>query len=105
MSWIKLKMKFPGNCLVCNEKINAGESGLWQKGTGVKHEKCSEPAELKCILCGGPAGCATCEFQDDCDLETVSQLCICKSCMEKKDIFSLYQKSAKKKFPLLNLRP
>ena len=104
MSWIKLNMKFPGTCIVCNEKINVNEPGLWQKGVGVKHEKCAEVKELKCIVCGGPAGCATCEFRDDCDLEVVSQLCICNKCGEKKDTFYLYQESVKKKFPLLNLK-
>ena len=47
MSWIKLNMKFPGTCIVCNEKININEPGLWQKGVGVKHEKCAEVKELK----------------------------------------------------------
>ena len=105
MSWIKLNMKFPGTCIVCNEKINVNEPGLWQKGVGVKHEKCAEEVkELKCIVCSGPAGCSTCEFRDDCDLEIVSQLCICNKCSDKKDTFSLYRESAKKKFSLLNLK-
>ena len=36
-------MKFPGTCIVCNEKIEINEIGLWSKGTGVKHEKCAQP--------------------------------------------------------------
>ena len=104
MSWRKISMKFPGTCIVCNKKIEANEMGLCAKGLGVKHEKCAEINELTCIVCGGPTGCATCEFREDCDLEVVSQLCICNKCSEKKDTFSLYQESSKKKFPLLNLK-
>ena len=104
MSWRKIPMKFPGTCIVCNEKLVVNEIGLWAKGLGVKHEKCAQINELKCIICGGSAGCPQCEFQEDCDIEVVSQQCICKNCSEKGDSFSLYQKSVKKNFPLLNLK-
>ncbi len=103
MSWLKITMKFPGTCIVCNKKINANEIGLWSKGLGVKHEKCAKVKGLNCIVCGGPAGCSSCEFRDECDLEMVSQLCICNKCSEKNDTFTLYEDSVKKKFPLLNL--
>ena len=102
MSWRKIPMKFPGTCIVCNEKINVNEMGLWAKGIGVKHEKCAQIKELQCIICGGSAGCRECEFREECDLEKVSQLCICKKCIEKSDPFKEYQESMKKKFPLLN---
>lgn len=95
-------MKFTGICLVCNEKIEANEVGLWAKGIGVKHEKCAQTNELQCIVCGGSAGCEKCEFLDDCDLEKVSQLCICKKCSESTDPYSAYLNSANKRFPLLN---
>ena len=95
-------MKFPGTCIVCNEKIQVNEIGLWAKGLGVKHEKCAETNELLCIICGGPAGCAQCEFQDTCDIPNVSQICICKKCGEQKDTFDSYLNSTKKKFPLLS---
>ena len=104
MSWRKIPMKFPGTCIVYNEKIEINEIGLWAKGLGVKHEKCAEIKELKCVVCGGPAGCPNCEFKDDCDLELVSQLCICKKCSESSNPFLSYQKSVEKKFPLLNLK-
>ena len=104
MSWRKITMKFPGKCVVCNKKIETNEIGLWAKGLGVKHEKCAEAKELKCIVCGGPAGCPKCEFSDDCDLTVVSQLCICKKCNDSKNSFDDYQGSVKKKFPLLNLK-
>jgi hypothetical protein len=42
MSWRKIPMKFPGTCIVCNEKIKVNEIGLWAKGLGVKHEKCAQ---------------------------------------------------------------
>ncbi|PIN83950.1 MAG: hypothetical protein COW26_00535 [Nitrosopumilales archaeon CG15_BIG_FIL_POST_REV_8_21_14_020_33_23] len=103
MSWRKIPMKFPGTCVVCNEKIEVNEIGLWAKGLGVKHEKCAQINELQCIVCKGSAGCLHCEFQDICDIQKVSQLCICKKCSEEKNSFDSYQKSVKKNFPLLNL--
>ncbi|MCV0372384.1 MAG: hypothetical protein K5793_02375 [Nitrosarchaeum sp.] len=103
MSWRRIPMKFPGTCVVCNEKIEINEMGLWAKGIGVKHEKCAQVNELSCIVCGGPAGCLQCEFLDNCNIEKVSQLCICKKCSEANDVFESYQKSVKKKFSLLNL--
>ena len=106
MSWRKIPMKFPGTCIVCNQKIEVNEIGLWAKGLGVKHEKCasSEVKELKCIVCGSPAGCLTCEFAEDCDREVVSELCICKKCEDSDDIYELYKSAVGKKFPLLNLK-
>ena len=104
MSWRRIPMKFPGICIVCNEKFEVNEMGLWAKGLGVKHEKCAEVKELQCSVCGGPAGCKSCEFQENCDLEHVSQLCICKKCSEEKNPYDSYLKSVKKKLPLLNLK-
>lgn len=96
-------MKFPGKCIVCNEKIAVNEFGLWSKGVGVKHEKCAQIKELQCSICGKSAGCSYCEFKDDCNLEKVSELCICKECSEKPDSVLLYKNSIKEKFPTLNL--
>ena len=104
MSWRKISMKFLGTCIVCNKKIEVNEIGLWAKGLGVKHEKCAEVNELTCIICGGPAGCSKCEYTDDCDRKTVSQLCICRKCNETENPFDAYQKSVKKKFSILNLK-
>lgn len=95
-------MKFPGICIVCNEKILVNEIGLWAKGLGVKHEKCTELDELSCIVCGSSAGCTMCEFQENCDISNVSQFCICKRCSEEKNAFVSYQKSTNKKFSILN---
>jgi hypothetical protein len=104
MSWRKITMKFPGLCIVCNQKIEANEIGLWSKGQGVKHEKCDKVNDLNCIVCGNSAGCLQCEFQEECNRSVVSQLCICKRCSESSDPFSAYQQSVKKKFRLLNLK-
>jgi hypothetical protein len=45
-------MKFPGTCIVCKKKIEVNEVALWAKGLGVKHQACSQVAELKCAVCG-----------------------------------------------------
>ncbi len=102
-------MKFPGTCVVCNKKIQANEMGLWAKGLGVKHERCAQASdgdddydELRCIICGNSAGCRQCELQDSCDIPNVSRFCVCKRCSEQENAFGLYQKSAKKKFPLID---
>ena len=94
-------MKFPGTCIVCKKKIEVNEIALWAKGLGVKHQGCVEAQELNCTVCGGPAGCQSSEFMEDCDRTRVSQLCICKRCYEAKDSFSLYQRAILKQFPAL----
>lgn len=112
MNWIPMKMKFPGKCIECGEAVNVGESGLWMKGTGVKHERCGAAAEsgdvragggqggeLRCLVCGKPAGCPACEFSDACDTAAVSQLCMCRGCMDDKDTYALYRAAASRKFP------
>ena len=91
-------MKFDGICIVCNKKVNANKIGLWSKGIGVKHEKCAEINELKCVICDNPAGCLQCEFQNDCDRSLVSQLCICKKCETQEHTFEQYQLSIRDKF-------
>ena len=98
MSWIKITMKFDGNCIVCDEKVKAKEIGLWSKGVGVKHEKCAEIVELKCVICDNPAGCLQCEFQDNCDRSQVSQLCIYKNCVRLKHTFDQYQGTIRDKY-------
>ena len=104
MSWRKMPMKFPGTCIVCKRKVEVNEIGLWAKGFGVKHQACAEVLELRCLVCGGSAGCPQCEFRADCDLTKVSQICICKKCNDTNDAFMSYQKALAKKFPMLNLK-
>ncbi len=103
MSWRKISMKFAGTCVVCNERIEVNEIGLWSKGLGVKHERCSQVKELRCTVCGGPAGCDLCEFRDDCDLDMVSQACMCKKCSDAENSFSSYKSAVKKRFHVLNI--
>lgn len=102
MSWRAIPMKFPGTCIVCKKKIEVNEVALWAKGLGVKHQGCAETVELRCAVCGGPAGCQQCEFLDDCDREKVSQMCICKKCYEARDSFAAYRQAISKRHPLLN---
>ncbi len=102
MSWRAIPMKFPGTCIVCKKKIEVNEVALWAKGLGVKHQACAQVTELRCTMCGGPAGCPNCEFADECDLNRVSQLCICKKCNDNKEAFSHYQKAVSKRFTMLN---
>jgi len=90
--------------LYATRKLKPMRLDFGLKGLGVKHEKCAEIKELKCIVCGASAGCSQCEYNEDCNLEEVSQLCICKKCNETEDPFASYQISVKKKFPLLNLK-
>ena len=100
-----MTIRFPGDCVVCGEKVNANETGMWARGVGVRHVGCVQAKTLACIVCGGPAGCGMCEFRDDCDIESVSDICICRKCSEMPDTFSVYQRAAAKRFPLLNPDP
>lgn len=104
MSWRKMPMKYPGTCIVCGKGIEVNETGLWAKGQGVKHVECDEPAELACVVCGKPAGCRECEFQDICDIPNVSPACLCKGCSEGGDPVATYRRAAAKKFPALSRR-
>lgn len=104
--WIRLLVKFKGECAECGKEIPAGEYALWSKGSKViKHEKCNVQKaeekkerpravlELDCFVCGRPAGCAECNFEPDCDRHTVSQACICSVCLEDKQAFQNYQQA------------
>ena len=93
-----MTMKSNGKWISWDKKVNANEIGLWSKGIGVKHEKCAEINELKCVICDNPAGCLQCEFHDNCDRSLVSQLCICKKCENQGNTFEQYQLSVKDKF-------
>jgi len=111
--WRKITMKFTGKCMDCSKPILAGQQGMWSKGIGVKHLGCagvddddnkegSKPAvRISCAVCGKPAGCNECEFQDTCDIPNVSPNCLCHDCSQKGDVMRLYQKSTGSKFPLL----
>lgn len=101
-AWRKIAMKFPGKCVVCNQEIKVGAPVLWLKGEGVKHESCgAETKEIPCAVCGRGAGCSACELRDDCDLERVSPMCICKACSEE-DALAKYLAAVGKKFTILD---
>lgn len=103
--WIRLLVKYKGKCAECSEEIPAGEYAVWSRTSkAIKHIKCEasvpekkekipEVPELKCFVCGRPAGCAECTFEVDCDRQTVSQACICSHCMEDKQAFRNYQQA------------
>ncbi|MDA7959780.1 MAG: hypothetical protein MPJ08_03505 [Nitrosopumilus sp.] len=98
MSWRRITIKFPGSCVVCGKEVEAGKPGLWAKGEGVKHEDCVT-LELACAVCGGPAGCPTCEHADTCDIPSVSQACICGRCGEGPGALKRYLEAAAKNLP------
>jgi len=97
--WIRLLVKYKGNCSVCGKEIPQGEYALWSRtAKAIKHIKCesAEPEsaqvlELKCFICGKTAGCASCSFEADCDRSLVSQACICKQCMADRNAYKNYQ--------------
>ena len=43
--WIKINSKYPNKCKTCLDDIQVGETVLWKKGEGIKHEDC-KPALL-----------------------------------------------------------
>jgi len=130
MSWIKIQMKFPNKCLVCGKTVGVGQTGYWSRGVGIKHEACADQEDgskpksskpedsrkpesnnrqkiqnsIQCIVCGDPAGCSLCEMLNDCSTEAVSKNCICKKCLSDSNAFTVYQKAAESKFPILGQR-
>ncbi|MDI1495083.1 MAG: hypothetical protein K8823_389 [Cenarchaeum symbiont of Oopsacas minuta] len=104
MSWVRINMKFPGKCLVCNQTIAAGQVGFWAQGIGVKHEDCAQIVDMKCMVCKGSAGCSSCEFMDSCNPQLVSQTCICAKCSNSDDPLLSYLNQAAKEYPALNLK-
>lgn len=94
MSWRPIQLKYAGKCVVCEKAIPVGSQVMWLKGSGVKHPECASAPSMKCIVCGKPAGCAECEFYEDCDLEAVSQACICVQCAAQSGAFSKYREAA-----------
>ena len=108
VNWIELNMKFPGKCIKCGQPIPAGQRGLWSKGMGVIHPHCSDDsgdaaeAKIACSVCGKPAGCLECEFQDSCDISRVSANCLCRACSQADGVMSLYRKSVGDRFSVLS---
>ena len=38
--WIKIINNFPSRCVQCGDWIAVGQTALWMKGLGIKHEEC-----------------------------------------------------------------
>ena len=106
--WIRLLVKYRGKCAQCGKEIPQGEYALWSRTTkSIKHERCESPRrqvtgerehppallELRCFICGNPAGCATCEFEKMCNRELVSQACICDRCFSDGNAYENYQQA------------
>lgn len=94
MSWRSIQLKYAGKCVVCEKPVPVGSQVMWLKGTGIKHPECASAPSIKCIVCGKPAGCASCEFFEDCDLENISQACMCASCAAEPGAFDKYRAAA-----------
>ena len=111
--WVRITMKFTGTCVACSKPIQTGQQGMWARDAGVKHLECAGIEDsggsgnlaagrsITCAVCGRPAGCAECEFQDMCDIPSVSPNCLCNECSRKDDVIPLYQKSVGGRFPAL----
>lgn len=99
--WIRLLVKYKGKCALCGKDIQAGEYALWSRTSkAIKHTNCQvgtekQPAvmELNCFVCGKPAGCSDCGFEQDCNREIVSQACICKTCLSDAKAYENYKKA------------
>lgn len=45
--WIKMRMRFPGFCLICKRKINSAEVGYWSReAKSILHQDCYDLSGL-----------------------------------------------------------
>jgi hypothetical protein len=114
--WINLVLKFASKCKTCGNLMPKGENAMWSRSAkAVKHIEChsndlkslSSPdsihnLQLKCVICSKPAGCPACEFEEDCDRRTVSQLCICEECFHDPKALENYYREATKLIPKIS---
>lgn len=114
--WINLVLKFASKCKTCGNLMPKGENAMWSRSAkAVKHIEChsndlkslSSPdsihnLQLKCVICSKPAGCPECEFEEDCDRRTVSQLCICEKCFHDPKALENYYREATKLIPKIS---
>lgn len=94
MSWRTIQLKFAGKCVECGKPVAVGSQVLWLKGSGIKHPECAAAPQMRCVACGAPAGCPSCEFYEDCDREAVSQACLCQACAAGPGAFAKYREAA-----------
>ena|ERR687885_775709 len=107
--WIRLLMKYKGICKECRREIPSGEYALWSRSSkAVKHIKCAIGRESKlssnsifsstvqtiqvpCFICGRSTVCEEQPFDAYAGRTSLSQVCICDSCMIEPDAYENYQ--------------
>jgi hypothetical protein len=107
--WIRLLMKYKGICKECRREIPSGEYALWSRSSkAVKHIKCAIGRESKlssnsifsstvqtiqvpCFICGRSTVCEEQPFDAYVGRTSLSQVCICDSCMIEPDAYENYQ--------------
>ena len=85
MKWYKIKLKFTGKCITCNNYVHKGEEGFWAKEIGIKHIQCFDMKIIHCIICNKDVSCISCTFNNYCDMKVISQ-CMCKECLSNKSL-------------------
>ena len=89
-----------------NDTVGGGGIGdALRDDTATATSKGSGPASagrITCTVCGRPAGCSECEFQDTCDIPNVSPGCLCRDCGQKDGVIDLYIRSVESRFPVLS---
>ena len=113
--WIRLLIKYKGICKECKREIPSGEYALWSRSSkAVKHMKCAIERESKllsnsifsstvqtihvpCFICGRSTACEEQPFEAHLERTSLSQICICDSCMIDPDAYENYQQQFAKK--------
>jgi hypothetical protein len=114
--WIRLLIKYKGICKECKREIPSGEYALWSRSSkAVKHMKCAIGRESKllsnsifsstvqtiqvpCFICGRSTACEEQQpFEAHLERTSLSQICICDSCMTDPDAYENYQQQFAKK--------
>jgi hypothetical protein len=113
--WIRLLIKYKGICKECKREIPSGEYALWSRSSkAVKHMKCAIGRESKllsnsifsstiqtiqvpCFICGRSTACEEQPFEAHLERTSLSQICICDSCMTDPDAYENYQQQFAKK--------
>lgn len=75
---------------------------LREDATTTKGSGPAPASRITCTVCGRPAGCPECEFQDACDIPNVSPGCLCRDCGQKDGVIDLYIRSVESRFPVLS---
>ena len=54
---------------------------------------------IKCYICKNNAGCATCEYESQCDRKIMSNFCLCVECESKQEVVDVYAMMFVKELP------